>query len=56
MTKERFIEIIREYGFRDSQINEIWDQRPSDNLSEAGVRTAAVCTAKRFGIIRKTET
>lgn len=45
MTKERFSEILKEYGFNDYQIDILWDSRPCDNLDEQELRMAAQQTA-----------
>lgn len=42
MTKERFIEILKEYEFTDHQIDLFWETRPDDNLDEARLHAAAL--------------
>lgn len=46
MTKERFTEILKEYGYSDKEINSLWYSRPSDNLDEERLRIAAVKTLR----------
>ncbi len=41
MSKEKFVEVLKEYGFNDTQIELIWDKRPSDNLNEQTIRKVA---------------
>ena len=41
MTRERFSEILEEYGFTDHQIEILWDSKPSDDLSESKLRETA---------------
>ena len=41
MTRERFSEILKEYGFTDRQIEFLWDTRPSDDLNEHKLRETA---------------
>lgn len=41
MTRERFTEILNEYGFTDLQIMLLWNDQP-DNLAESEFREAAV--------------
>jgi len=41
MTKERFAEILKEYGLKDHQINLLWNTRLSDNLDEQKLRKTA---------------
>jgi len=41
MSKERFAEILKEYGYSDNQINLLWNARPDDNLDEDKLREAA---------------
>lgn len=41
MTKERFAEILREYGFSEHQIDLLWGTRPKDNLNELALRLTA---------------
>ena len=45
MTKERFSEILKEYGFSDRQIDLLWSSRPTDDLDEQRLRKAAKTTA-----------
>lgn len=40
MTKERFSEILKEYGYTDIQTQLLWNDRP-DNLTESELREAA---------------
>jgi hypothetical protein len=41
MTRERFSEILKEYGFTDQQIELLWNTRPSDDLDEQKLRKTA---------------
>jgi|SRR3989344_6498951 len=41
VSKERFSEILKEYGFTDRQIEFLWDTRPSDDLNEHKLRETA---------------
>ncbi len=41
VNKERFAEILKEYGFTDRQIELLWDTRPSGNLDEQKLRKTA---------------
>lgn len=41
MSRKRFTEILKEYGFNDAQIELLWDSRLSDNLDEQKLRKAA---------------
>lgn len=41
MTKERFSEILREYGFTDRQIEMLWATRRTDTIDEQRLREAA---------------
>lgn len=41
MNKEKFTEILKEYGFGDRQIELLWDSRPTDDLNESRLRYAA---------------
>ena len=41
MTKERFAEILKEYGFSEKQISLLWNTRPHDKLDEKRLREAA---------------
>ena len=45
MTKEHFIEVLREYAFTDAEIERMWNTKPSDELCEARLRKAAEYTA-----------
>jgi len=42
MTKERFAEILREYGYSEDLITDLWKTRPSDDLDEEDLRETAV--------------
>lgn len=44
MTRERFDEILKEYGFTDRQLDLIWASRPTDDLIEDRLRFAATMT------------
>lgn len=46
MTKERFTEILKEYDYPDSLINQLWDNKPisDDQIDESLVRATAVET------------
>lgn len=41
MTKKRFTEILKEYGFSDRQIEILWNTRPPGNLDETKLRKTA---------------
>lgn len=41
MTRERFAEILKEYGFTTNQIDLLWNSRPGDDLDEAKLRKTA---------------
>ena len=41
MTKERFAEILTEYGYTAGQIEALWNSRLSDDLDEERVRETA---------------
>ena len=41
MTKERFAEILKEYGFSDHQIDLLWNTKPPDDLDEQKLRKTA---------------
>lgn len=41
MTRERFAAILKEYGYSDTQIQLLWNDR-LDNLNEEELREAAV--------------
>lgn len=41
MTKERFTEILKEYGYSEHQIELIWEERPADDLDEAKLHRTA---------------
>ena len=41
MTRERFSEILKEYGFTDRQIELIWNTRPPGDLDEQKLRKTA---------------
>lgn len=41
MTKEKFAEILKEYGFSDQQIELLWNTRPSSDLDEQKLRKTA---------------
>ncbi|MDP2629915.1 MAG: hypothetical protein Q8P56_00745 [Candidatus Uhrbacteria bacterium] len=45
MTRERFAEILKEYGFTDEQIKLLWDAEPPDDLDEQKLREIAVVVA-----------
>ena len=46
MTRERFSEIMKEYGYGDLQIQLLWNDQPS-NLTEEELRKAATaCQGK----------
>lgn len=46
MTKERFIEILKEYEYSDAQIDNLWDGRPDDEeINEDKLREAAQATS-----------
>jgi len=42
MTKERFAEILREYGYSEDTINNLWITRPEDDIDEERLRGTAV--------------
>ncbi len=50
MSRERFTEILKEYGFKEAQIKLLWDSRPSDDLDEQKLRK----TAKHIAPIKDT--
>ena len=41
MTKEKFAQILKEYGYSDQQIGLLWNKRPTDNINEQMLRSAA---------------
>lgn len=41
MNRERFAEILKEYGFNDRQIELLWNSRPSGDLDEQKLRKTA---------------
>jgi len=41
MTKEKFVEILKEYKFSDHQINLLWNSKPPGNLDEQRLRKTA---------------
>jgi len=41
MTKERFTEILKEYGYGDRQIELLWNAKPTDDLDEEKLRKVA---------------
>lgn len=41
MAKKRFVEILKEYGFSDRQIELLWNTRPSGDLDEQKLRKTA---------------
>lgn len=41
MSRERFAEILKEYGFTDDQIRLLWDTRPPGDLDEQKLRETA---------------
>ena len=41
MTKERFAEILKEYGFSEKQISLLWNTRPPGELDEQRLRKTA---------------
>ena len=51
MTRERFAEILEEYGYNDAQITFLWNTRPSDNLDEEKLRKTATEIAPRKNIL-----
>ncbi len=55
MTKERFTEIMKEYGHTDEVIYVAWDKRPSDSPSEEVVRTFAEALSYYFKDILEQE-
>lgn len=42
MTKQRFAEILKEYGYTDRQIELLWDTKPPGELNEDRLRKTAV--------------
>jgi hypothetical protein len=48
MTKERFIEILKEYGYTDSQIESLWRDRPPIELDETRLRETAAAIISLF--------
>jgi len=41
MTKTRFSEILKEYKYSESQIDSLWNTRPTDYLDETRLRETA---------------
>lgn len=41
MTRERFVEILKEYQFTDKQIELLWETKPQVELSEERLRKTA---------------
>lgn len=41
MSRERFAEILQEYGFSNKQIELLWNTRPAGNLDEQRLRETA---------------
>jgi len=41
MSRERFFEILKEYGFTDQQIELLWNSRPSGEINEQRLRETA---------------
>lgn len=41
MTRERFTEILKEYGFTDHQIDLLWNTKPPSGLDETELRKTA---------------
>ena len=41
MTREKFSEILKEYGFNGAQIKLLWDTRPDEGLTEKRLRETA---------------
>lgn len=53
MTRERFLEIMKEYNFSDHQIDLMWRSRPSDDLDERLLRLAAREVALKYNLIKE---
>lgn len=45
MSKDRFGEILRKYGYTEDEIDILWDSRPSGDLDEAQLRDTAKAIA-----------
>ena len=41
MNKESFVEILKEYGFSDRQIELLWNSKPTEDLDEQKLRRTA---------------
>lgn len=45
MDREKFEEILKEYGYNATQIDLLWESRPHNNIKEEDVRKRAAHTA-----------
>lgn len=42
MTRERFVQILKEYGYKDNVIKTLWNTRPTDDLDETAIRATTL--------------
>jgi len=49
MTRERFAEILCEYGIDDEWIERLWNGRHTDALDERKLRITAIWWVRAFG-------
>lgn len=57
MTKERFSAILKKYNFSDSQIDDLWASRRTDDINEINeqkLRKTAEKVARDYGLLKKT--
>jgi len=46
MTKKKFAEVMRGYGYSDESIEKMWETRPTDYLDEEAMKITAILYAE----------